>query len=450
MEYVTIFPATHFMTNKEKLEESIKRIKSELDERVAYFNNQNKLLETERIKLRTNYDLEMLEEIGTCSGVENYSRHMSLREEGETPATLIDFFGDDFLMIIDESHVTLPQVRGMYNGDRSRKQNLVDYGFRLPSALDNRPLMFEEFEKKLDKVIYLSATPGDYELNLGYPLVEQIIRPTYLLDPVIEIRNPYGQMDDIYNEIKQRIEKNQRVLITTLTIRMSEDLTDYLKGLGLKVTYLHSEIKALERIEILRNLRLGVYDVVVGINLLREGLDLPEVSLVIILDADKTGFLRSDTALIQTIGRAARHVNGKAIMYADTISDAMRAAIDETNRRREKQIAYNKAHGIEPVSIVKAIHDLTERVRVEAREAISPTEAVEGLPSDELERIIYELEAQMKQAAANLEFEKAALLRDQIFELRELLVLQTTGRRDVPIWEQDRVMPIADIPDEAP
>jgi len=418
MEYVTIFPATHFMTNKEKLEESIKRIKSELDERVAYFNNQNKLLETERIKLRTNYDLEMLEEIGTCSGVENYSRHMSLREEGETPATLIDFFGDDFLMIIDESHVTLPQVRGMYNGDRSRKQNLVDYGFRLPSALDNRPLMFEEFEKKLDKVIYLSATPGDYELNLGYPLVEQIIRPTYLLDPVIEIRNPYGQMDDIYNEIKQRIEKNQRVLITTLTIRMSEDLTDYLKGLGLKVTYLHSEIKALERIEILRNLRLGVYDVVVGINLLREGLDLPEVSLVIILDADKAGFLRSERSLIQTIGRAARNVDGKVIMYAEEVSEAMQKAIDETERRRSIQKDFNDKYNLEPVTITK---DIKEEITIKLTEEDDAGKTVKLKSPKKLKQQLVDVERMMKNAAKELDFERAAELRDLLFELKATL-----------------------------
>jgi excinuclease ABC subunit B len=338
----------------------------------------------------------------------------------------------------------------MYHGDRSRKETLVEYGFRLPSAMDNRPLSFDEFLQRINQVIYTSATPGPFELQHSAQVVEQIIRPTGLVDPEVEVRPVEGQIDDLLAEINQRVERGERTLVTTLTKKMAEKLSDYLMEMGVKVSYLHSEVDTLERVQILRDLRMGVYDVVVGINLLREGLDLPEVSLVAILDADKTGFLRSDTALIQTIGRAARHVNGKAIMYADTISDAMRAAIDETNRRREKQIAYNKAHGIEPVSIVKAIHDLTERVRVEAREAISPTEAVEGLPSDELERIIYELEAQMKQAAANLEFEKAALLRDQIFELRELLVLQTTGRRDVPIWEQDRVMPIADIPDEAP
>lgn len=417
-EYITIFPATHFMTNKEKLKESIIRIRSELEERITYFNKEFKVLEAERIKLRTNYDLEMLEEIGTCGGVENYSRHMSLRAEGETPATLIDFFGDDFLMIIDESHVTLPQVRGMYNGDRSRKENLVNYGFRLPSALDNRPLMFSEFEKKLDKVIYLSATPGDYELNLGYPLVEQIIRPTYLLDPIIEVRNPYGQMDDIYSEIKQRIEKNERVLITTLTIRMSEDLTDYLKGLGLKVAYLHSEIKALERIEILRSLRLGVYDVIVGINLLREGLDLPEVSLVIILDADKQGFLRSERSLIQTVGRAARNVSGKVIMYAESISDAMEKAINETNRRRKLQQDFNVKHNLKPVTIEKSIK---EEITIKLTEKDKDGKVIKVKTNKELAKQISDIERMMKNAAKELDFERAAELRDLLFELKAVL-----------------------------
>jgi excinuclease ABC subunit B len=418
MEYVTIFPATHFMTNKEKLNEAIRRIRSELEERITYFKNQNRLLEAERIKLRTNYDLEMLEEIGTCPGVENYARHMALREEGETPATLIDFFDNDFLMIIDESHVTLPQVRGMYNGDRTRKQNLVDYGFRLPSALDNRPLMFDEFDKKLDKVIYLSATPGDYELDLGYPLVEQIIRPTHLLDPVVEVRNPYGQMDDIYYEIKKRIAKNQRVLITTLTIRMSEDLTDYLKGLGLKVAYLHSEIKALERIEILRNLRIGTYDVVVGINLLREGLDLPEVSLVIILDADKTGFLRSERSLIQTIGRAARNVDGKVIMYAEEISEAMDKAITETNRRRKIQQEFNEKYDLKPVTVEKSVK---EEITIKLTETDEQGRIVKRKSDKDLRKQVVEVERLMKNAARELDFERAAELRDLLFELKAIL-----------------------------
>ncbi|HPV05587.1 MAG TPA: excinuclease ABC subunit UvrB [Aggregatilineales bacterium] len=450
LEDLTIFPAKQFIAEDERLGEAIANIEEELAAQLKFLREQDRLLEAQRLEQRTLYDLEMLREVGYCAGIENYSRHLDGRAPGTPPWTLIDYFPDDFLLIIDESHMTIPQIRGMYHGDRSRKETLVEYGFRLPSAMDNRPLSFDEFLQRINQVIYTSATPGPFELQHSAQVVEQIIRPTGLVDPEVEVRPVEGQIDDLLAEINQRVERGERTLVTTLTKKMAEKLSDYLMEMGVKVHYLHSEIDTIQRVEILRDLRMGVYDVVVGINLLREGLDLPEVSLVAILDADKTGFLRSDTALIQTIGRAARHVNGKAIMYADTISDAMRAAIDETNRRREKQIAYNKAHGIEPVSIVKAIHDLTERVRVEAREAISPTEAVEGLPSDELERIIYELEAQMKQAAANLEFEKAALLRDQIFELRELLVLQTTGRRDVPIWEQDRVMPIADIPDEAP
>ena len=450
LEDLTIFPAKQFIAEDERLGEAIANIEEELAAQLKFLREQDRLLEAQRLEQRTLYDLEMLREVGYCAGIENYSRHLDGRAPGTPPWTLIDYFPDDFLLIIDESHMTIPQIRGMYHGDRSRKETLVEYGFRLPSAMDNRPLSFDEFLQRINQVIYTSATPGPFELQHSAQVVEQIIRPTGLVDPEVEVRPVEGQIDDLLGEINQRVERGERTLVTTLTKKMAEKLSDYLMEMGVRVHYLHSEINTIQRVEILRDLRMGVYDVVVGINLLREGLDLPEVSLVAILDADKTGFLRSDTALIQTIGRAARHVNGKAIMYADTISDAMRAAIDETNRRREKQIAYNKAHGIEPVSIVKAIHDLTERVRVEAREAISPTEAVEGLPSDELERIIYELEAQMKQAAANLEFEKAALLRDQIFELRELLVLQTTGRRDVPIWEQDRVMPIADIPDEAP
>ncbi len=413
MEYVTIFPATHFMTNKEKLTESIRRIKDELEKRVKYFQSQNKLLEAERIKLRTKYDIEMLEEIGVCSGVENYARHLALKEAGQTPATLIDFFGEDFLMIIDESHVTLPQVRGMYNGDRSRKQTLVDYGFRLPSALDNRPLMISEFNQKLDKVIYLSATPGDYELESGYPLIEQIIRPTYVLDPIVEIRPSLGQIDDIYGEIKARIEKDERVLITTLTIKMSEDLTDYLKTLGLKVAYLHSKVKSLERIEILRDLRLGVFDCLVGINLLREGLDLPEVSLVVILDADKQGFLRSERSLIQTIGRAARNVNGTVIMYADTISESMQKAITETKRRRLIQEEFNKLHNLVPVSVQKSIRDEISIKKIETE-----SKTIKSLANKSLKRQIIEVERLMKNAAKELDFEKAAELRDLLFELK--------------------------------
>jgi len=412
--YMSIFPATHFMTDKDKLQESIRRIKNELQDQIAHFKSENLLLEAQRIEQRTKYDMEMLEEIGMCSGIENYSRHLSLREAGETPATLIDFFGDDFLMIIDESHVTIPQVRGMYNGDRSRKMTLVDYGFRLPSALDNRPLQFQEFEDKLDKVIYLSATPGAYELDKGIPVVEQIIRPTYLLDPEIEIRPTLGQMDDLYFEIKKRVEAKERVLVTTLTIRMSEDLTAYFKQLGLKVAYLHSEIKSLERIAILRDLRLGKYDCLIGINLLREGLDLPEVSLVAILDADKQGFLRSERSLIQTIGRAARNVNGRVIMYADSISDAMNYAIKETNRRRAMQLNFNLENNVEPVTIKK---DIRENISIR-EEIVEEENDYQKLTRKDRDKIVKDLENEMKQAAKNLDFERAAELRDLIFELK--------------------------------
>ncbi|HOI86073.1 MAG TPA: excinuclease ABC subunit UvrB [Acholeplasmataceae bacterium] len=411
---ITIFPATHFMTNKDKLQESIRRIKNELQEQIAYFKGQNLLLEAQRIEQRTKYDMEMLEEIGMCSGIENYSRHLSLREAGETPATLIDFFGDDFLMIIDESHVTIPQVRGMYNGDRSRKMTLVNYGFRLPSALDNRPLQFSEFEQKIDKMIYLSATPGAYELEKGIPVVEQIIRPTYLLDPEIEVRPTKGQMDDLYFEIKKRVQAGERVLVTTLTIRMSEDLTAYFKQLGLKVAYLHSEIKSLERITILRDLRLGKYDCLIGINLLREGLDLPEVSLVAILDADKQGFLRSERSLIQTIGRAARNIHGKVIMYADAMSDAMDYAIKETNRRRAMQLAFNEQNDVMPVTIQK---DIRENISIR-EELIDEPKDYTKMTKKDREKMIKDFESQMKQAAKNLDFEKAAELRDLIFELK--------------------------------
>ncbi|MDY0075221.1 MAG: excinuclease ABC subunit UvrB [Acholeplasmataceae bacterium] len=414
LSYISIFPATHFMTDKSKMQESIRRIKNELQEQIAHFKGENLLLEAQRIEQRTRYDVEMLEEIGMCSGIENYSRHLSLREAGETPATLIDFFGDDFLMIIDESHVTIPQVRGMYNGDRSRKMTLVNYGFRLPSALDNRPLQFNEFEQKLDKVIYLSATPGAYELDKQIPVVEQIIRPTYLLDPEIEVRPTLGQMDDLYFEIKKRIEAGERVLVTTLTIRMSEDLTGYFKQLGLKVAYLHSEIKSLERITILRDLRLGKYDCLIGINLLREGLDLPEVSLVAILDADKQGFLRSERSLIQTIGRAARNQHGKVIMYADKMSDAMIYAINETNRRRQLQLNFNLENHVEPVSVQKDIRD-----KISMREdIIEEPKSTEGLTLKQRDKMIKELESEMREAAKQLDFERAAELRDLIFELK--------------------------------
>lgn len=414
---ISIFPATQFVTNKEKLEEGIRRIEAELEERVQYYKEQDKYLEAERIQQRTNYDIEMLKEVGTCTGVENYSRHLSLREEGETPYTLMDFFGDDYLLIVDESHVSLPQVRGMYNGDRARKTTLVDYGFRLPSALDNRPLNFEEFYKKISHVIYLSATPGDFELERTPYLTEQIIRPTGLLDPVVEVRPKQGQIDDIVHEIMKRNEKNQRTLITTLTIKMSEDLTNYLKELGLKVAYLHSEIKSLERSEILRELRLGTYDVLVGINLLREGLDLPEVALICILDADKQGFLRSNRSLVQTIGRAARNSDGLVIMYADKMTDSMNYAISETARRREIQAAFNKKFGITPTTIVKAIRDSIS-VKLEISEEAKP---IHELSKEEKLDAIKLLEKDMRSAAGKLDFERAAELRDIIIELKALL-----------------------------
>ena len=410
--FANIFAATHFVTNKTKLEEAIKRIKAELAVTHKKFILEGKPLEAERIEQRTKYDIEMLEQTGTCSGVENYSRHLSLRGEGETPATLIDFFGDDFLLIVDESHVTLPQVRGMYNGDRSRKETLVNYGFRLPSALDNRPLKFPEFEAKIKQALYVSATPGDYEKE--YPIVEQIIRPTGLLDPLIEIRPTLGQVDDIYAEIIKRVGLNERVLITTLTIKMSEDLTAYLKKLGLKVAYLHSEIKALERLDILRDLRSGKYDCLVGINLLREGLDLPEVSLVCILDADKQGFLRSYRSLIQTIGRAARNASGKVIMYADKCSEAMEEAILETNRRREIQMDYNLKHNITPQTIIKAIPEV---VTIKATEAKADNKK-KKLSAEEKIDLINQLEEEMKMYAKELNFEMAAQIRDAIIELK--------------------------------
>ena len=414
LSYISIFPASHFMTDKDKLKESLRRIHNELQEQLAYFKGQNMLLEAQRIEQRTRYDMEMLEEIGICSGIENYSRHLSLRGPGETPSTLIDFFGDDFLMIIDESHVTIPQVRGMYFGDRSRKTTLVEYGFRLPSALDNRPLQFDEFEQKVNQVIYLSATPGEYELSKGIPVVEQIIRPTYLLDPVIEVRKTDGQIDDLYFEIKKRIEKNERILVTTLTIRMSEDLTAYFKQLGLKVAYLHSEIKSLDRISILRDLRLGKYDVLIGINLLREGLDLPEVSLVVILDADKQGFLRSERSLIQTIGRAARNQNGMVIMYADKMSDAMNYAINETNRRRTIQETFNLKYNVTPITVQKDI-----RANISIKEdMVEEEKKYKKISKKDRKMMIDELESDMRMAAKNLDFERAAELRDLIFEIK--------------------------------
>lgn len=409
---ISIFPASHFVTSDEKMKEAIKRIKEELKERLEILKRENKLLEYQRLEQRTNYDLEMLEETGFCSGVENYSRHMALRAEGETPSTLIDFFPKDFLLVVDESHVTLPQVRGMYNGDRARKQTLVDYGFRLPSALDNRPLKFDEFEKKINQAIYISATPGDYELSLvNNQVVEQIIRPTGLLDPTVEVRPSLGQIDDLIGEIKDRIEKNERTLVTTLTIRMSEELTNYLKDLDIKVAYLHSEIKTLERLEIIRDLRLGKYDVVVGINLLREGIDIPEVSLIAIIDADKEGFLRSNRSLIQTIGRCARNENGHVIMYADKVTDSMKYAIEETKRRRLIQENYNEENGIIPKTIIK---DIREVISNKAEEKLEKKK----LTKKEYEQTIEELEQEMRQAAKELDFERAMQLRDIIFEMK--------------------------------
>lgn len=410
---ITISPASHFVTSPEKLEEAIKRIEAELEVRLKELKEEGKLLEEQRLRERTNYDLEMLKETGFCYGVENYSRHLALRGPGETPTCLIDFFPKDFLLVVDESHVTLPQVRGMYNGDRMRKSVLVDYGFRLPSALDNRPLNFTEFENKINQAIYVSATPGDYELeHTNNEYVEQIIRPTGLLDPTIEIKPSQGQIDDIINEINIRKEKNERVLITTLTIRMSEELTNYLKEIGIKVAYLHSEIKTLERLKIIKELRMGVYDCVVGINLLREGLDIPEVSLICILDADKQGFLRSDRSLIQTIGRCARNSNGHVIMYADTVSDAMDKAIKETKRRREIQELYNKEHNIIPKTIAKEIKEVI------TNEIENKTEKPK-MSKKEKESIIMTLEDEMKTAAKNLDFERAMELRDILFEMKK-------------------------------
>ena len=410
---VSIFPASHFVTSDDKLKEAVDRIRKELEERRQYFLDNNKLIEEQRLRERVNYDTEMLLETGFCRGVENYSRHLALRGERETPTTLIDFFPKDFLLVVDESHVTLPQVRGMYNGDRARKMNLVDYGFRLPSALDNRPLKFDEFEKKINQAIYVSATPGDYELELVHDkYVEQIIRPTGLLDPIIEVRGSKNQIDDLVKEIDDRKSKNERVLITTLTIKMAEELTSYLKDIDIKVAYLHNEVKTLQRMKIIRDLRLGVYDVVVGINLLREGIDIPEVSLIAIMDADKQGFLRSERSLIQTIGRCARNEHGKVIMYADTISDSMRVAIDETARRRKIQEEYNQEHGIVPKTIIKEIRELISNEDTEGKK-----ERKEKMSKKEKVNLIDKLTKEMETAAKNLDFEKAMELRDIIFEL---------------------------------
>lgn len=439
MSDVQIYPAKHFITEDEKLKLAILSIEEELKERLVWLKERDKLLEAQRLEQRTLYDLEMLQQVGYCSGIENYSRHLDQRGPGTPPWTLIDYLPPDFLLIVDESHMTIPQVRGMFKGDRARKDVLVEYGFRLPSALDNRPLTFEEFETRMGTVIYTSATPGPYEMDHAEQVVEQIIRPTGLVDPEIEVRPAKGQVDDLIGEVNARVERGERVLVTTLTKRMAEDLSDYLLEMGIKVHYLHSEVDTLDRIGILRDLRLGVFDVVVGINLLREGLDLPEVSLVAILDADKEGFLRSDTALIQTIGRAARHVSGRVIMYADKITDSMRRAIDETTRRRKKQVDHNKKHGIEPVGIVKAVRDITDELK--SRSIAEPgaeyrVDGVASLPKKEMQRVIQEIEAKMREAAKDLEFERAALLRDQLYELRNILAEEG----DLKPWERIRVL----------
>ncbi|MCK6584982.1 MAG: excinuclease ABC subunit UvrB [Anaerolineales bacterium] len=421
---ISIYPAKQYLTDSDRMKESIRNIEKELEDRLALFKSEGKFLEAQRLEQRTRYDLEMLKEVGYCSGIENYSRHLDGRAPGSHPWTMIDFLPSDYLLVIDESHMTVPQIRGMYNGDRARKETLVEYGFRLPSALDNRPLKFDEFEEVMGATIYTSATPGEYETKNAQQVVEQIIRPTGLVDPEVLVRPVKGQVDDLVGEIKGRVERGERVLVTTLTKRMAEDLTKYMSELGVKVQYLHSEVETLERVGILRDLRLGNFDVLVGINLLREGLDLPEVSLVAILDADKEGFLRSDTALIQTIGRAARNVNGRVIMYADKMTDSMKRAIDETNRRRAKQIKYNEEKGIVPFSISKAIHDLTEDVSSRAVGEAKGEYKVKGresMPRNELRQIVHEMEKQMKEAAKNLEFERAAALRDELYELKSLL-----------------------------
>jgi len=425
---VDIYPAKHFVTSQEKLQAAMRDIEEEMQAQVKLFEQQGKLLEAQRIKQRTMYDLEMLSEVGYCAGIENYSRHLARRGAGDQPWTLLDYFPDDYLLIVDESHISLPQVRGMYGGDRSRKEQLVQFGFRLPSALDNRPLRFDEFERHINQAVYVSATPADYEIihtkEGGAQIVEQVIRPTGLLDPIISVRPTDGQIDDLLEEVRVRVSKGQRALITTLTKRMAEDLTDYLKEMGVKTQYLHHDIETLERVDILRSLRLGVYDVIVGINLLREGLDLPEVSLVAILDADKEGFLRSNRSLIQVSGRAARHVDGLVIMYADRYTDSMKFAISETERRRTIQAAYNQEHGIIPRGITKEIRDLTDRVKAVAAEKglVAEDGVIADVPKEELTRMVKDLEAQMKTAAKNFAFEKAALLRDQVVELRRLLI----------------------------
>jgi excinuclease ABC subunit B len=452
---VSIYPAREFITDEEKLSRAINDIETELTERIAFYKKEQRFLEGQRIEQRVMYDLEMLREVGFTPGIENYSRHLDQRPPGSRPWTLLDYFPADYMMVIDESHMTIPQVRGMWGGDQSRKSILVDFGFRLPSAMDNRPLNFSEFEGLLNQVIFTSATPGPFEMDHSTQIAHQVIRPTGVVDPEVEIRPVRGQVDDLIGEINRRIANGQRALVTTLTKRMAEDLSDYLLEMGIKVHYLHSEVATLERTEILRDLRLGVYDVVVGINLLREGLDLPEVSLVAILDADKEGFLRSETSLTQTIGRAARHVEGKVIMYADKITDSMAKAIATTNARRAVQVAHNKEHGIEPRSIVKAVHVLTDELAAQhemARGELAMAESKGGyvtaadLPKAELAKIISELEKQMKQAAQQLEFERAAVLRDQVMEMRQIMVLKEAGgKSDMPEWERMRKLDEAGV-----
>ena len=422
LEHVDIYPAKHFVTSQEKMASAIKSIEQELKTQTEILKKEGKLLEAQRLDSRTRYDLEMMEVSGYCAGIENYSRHLSQREAGSSPYTLMDYIPDDFLLFIDESHMSVPQIRGMYKGDRSRKETLVEFGFRLPSAIDNRPLNFEEFENRVNQAIYVSATPGPYELEKSENTAEQLIRPTGLLDPLIEVKPIDGQVDDLMEVISERISKSERVLVTTLTKRMAEDLSEYLKESGVRTHYLHSEIDTLERSEILKDLRMGVYDVVVGINLLREGLDLPEVSLVAILDADKEGYLRSTTSLIQTVGRAARHVNGQVIMYANNVTNSMKQAIDETERRREMQKAFNLEHGITPTSIHKEIRDINERIKDTIKASSEPSVSSADLPKEDIVRLIKDLESQMRKASKQLEFEKAALLRDQVVDLRKVLV----------------------------
>jgi excinuclease ABC subunit B len=441
---IDIYPSKHFVTSKDKLELAVEDIETELEQQLIRLREQGRILEAARLEERTRYDVESLREAGYCSGIENYSRHLARRPEGSTPWTLLDYLPDEWLLFVDESHIAIPQVRGMYHGDIARKQTLVEYGFRLPSALDNRPLNFVEFEEHIDRVVFVSATPGPYEQEHAEQVVEQIIRPTGLVDPIIEVKQTRGQIDDLLEQVRARVNRGERALVTTLTKKMAEDLADYLQEMGIRTHYLHSEIDTLERIEILRDLRLGVYDVVVGINLLREGLDLPEVSLVAILDADKEGYLRSGGSLIQTIGRASRHVDGHVIMYADQVTDSMRYAIEETERRRRIQTEYNERHGIEPVGIQKAIRDITDHVRKVAEEKASYS--VDGnLPRDELTRMIIELEKQMKTAAKALEFEKAAALRDQVIELRKALVSDTESLSELAsVAGQEGLVPFSD------